>query len=452
MTDEQGRKRGSGRAMSAQVSGAASSPAQMPDATPARAQIQGAAVDYRAQRAYEARRAKRRRAIACVSFVLVAFLCAGAWGGWQVAQQHHDALDAQVATPNVASASSDVASAADVTYHEVVDSAGRSVQVPQTPQSVAVMDSFSGELAVMIGAGPRLCGVPAGVSSDAILQAIYPELATGPATLSGGSVNIESLMSMGCDVALVKSTMSDEERAKLDKVGIPYVVVDYTTVEGQIAAIRLVGQVCGGDADAKAQALAVYYESVVADVAARVEGIADQDRVSVYHAINDVLLTDSSDSLGADWITRTGCVDVSATSAATSGSDYTATLEQIYVWDPDLVICNVATTADAMRADARWEGLRAVEQGCVLNIPIGATRWGQRGSVETYLAMLWLGCQAYPQAFSDVDMRQVVSDYYRDYLGVEITDELYAQIVSGEGIRANGTGGGTGAGSGQGGK
>ncbi len=423
----------------------------------------------RERRAVQARRSRRSRVIAGIAFVMVVLaICVGATvatGGSdsdvpespseQVATDANAPDDSDAPADDSAASSEEGRADADgdaasgapasaVEMQTVTDSEGRSVDVPADPQSIAVFDSFSGELVVMIGAGPRACGMPAGVMSDTILQMIYPELTTAPVSLSGNTVNVETLAAQSCDVALVKSTLSDEERAKLDRFGIPYVVVDYVTVEEQIEAVRLVGTVCAGEAAERAEALAGYYEGILDLVRTRAELVDEADRVSVYHSINTALLTDSEDSLGRDWVELAGCGCASASSQATSGTDYTATLEQIYNWDPDVVICNVATTADEIAADPQWSGISAVTSGRVYNIPIGATRWGQRGSVETYLAMLWLGCTVYPDIYQDVDFKQEVVGYYRDYLGIGVDDQLWGQIVSGEGIRSSGSGDGTG--------
>lgn len=419
--------------------------------------------DLRERRAARERRARRRRIAAGLALAVLLIVSLVAFGAWRLGTGGGKADSANAADTGAGASSavmqdgaasngeggdSGTGSGGFAAMQTVTDSLGRAVEVPAEPQHIAIMDSFSSELAVMIGAGPQVCGMPAGVSSDCILQMIYPELATAPVALSGNAVNIESLMQLGCDVALVKSTMASDELAKLDNMGIPYVVVDYTTFTEQMDAIRLVGQVCGTNAAARAEALAARYEVIAAEVSARVAKVDERDRVRVYHSINDALLTDSATSLGADWITLAGCVDVSAGEAATSGTDYNAVLEQVYAWDPDLVICNVAQTAALMREDAKWAGLRAVDLGKVRNIPIGATRWGQRGSVETALAMVWLGCEAYPELFSGLDLKQLTVEYYRDCLGVEVDDALYEQILSGEGIRSTGSGSGSGGGNG----
>lgn len=341
----------------------------------------------------------------------------------------------------------------DGATREVTDSVGRTVQVPDDPQNIAALDSFSGSVAVLAGAGERLMGASGGVISNEMLEEIYPDLGTLD-QLSGNAINVETLLAANVDVAMVKRDLYDngEETAKLDRMGIPYVVVDYDTLEGQMDAIRLVGEVCGPDAQEKANGIADYYQQTVDLVEDRTAQLDEGEKVSVYHSINDPLLTDGADSLGADWMERVGAVSVSAQEDGKGGTgDYTATLEQVYAWNPDVVVCSTVDAKEAILADEQWQGLDAVENGNVYNLPVSTSRWGQRGDPETFLGMLWLGKTLYPDLYADIDLKQTVVSYYRDVIGLDVDDALWDVIVSGTGLRAEGSGGGSGEGSGGGG-
>lgn len=338
--------------------------------------------------------------------------------------------------------------ASDVATHELVDAAGRTVEAPEEPQRIAAMDSFAGDVCVLSGAGERLFGAPGGVKSNELLVRIAPNLADVE-RLSGSTVNVEALLAGGVDLVFVKESMlaSSGETAKLDRAGIPYIAVGYDTVDEQIEAIQLVGAACGGEAARKALSLARYYRETADEVERRSAQVADEERVSVYHSINESLRCDGAGSLGSDWITRTGAIDVSAREEATGLSgDYDASVEQVYAWDPDFVVCNSAAARDEFDSDARWSGLAVVADGRVRNLPVSASRWGQRGDPETFLAMLWLGKELYPELYADIDLKETVIAYYRDVIGLEIDDATWEEVLSGEGIRAQGTGDGGGSG------
>lgn len=323
----------------------------------------------------------------------------------------------------------------------VVDSVGREVEVPLDPINVAALDSFTGEAMVMIGAGDRLCGAPAGVISDALLCEMCPSLAEVSVPLSGGTFSVETLTESAPDVVFIKSSLyyARGEAEKLEKMGIPYLVVSYATMEGQMDAIAMIGRVCGGDAEGRAEQLNQYYRGTIETVEEHAATIPESERKRVYHAINEVVRTDGEQSLGTDWIECVGAVNVSSEEQVAQGeTDYNASLEQIFLWDPDIVICNAAGTVDYLYSDSKWEGLRAVREERVYAIPVGATRWGQRGSVETFFAMLWLGTTLYPQHYDDIDLQAEVTDFYREYLGIEVDDALYETMLSGEEIRSSG--------------
>ncbi|MGI6216540.1 MAG: ABC transporter substrate-binding protein [Coriobacteriales bacterium] len=333
--------------------------------------------------------------------------------------------------------------------HQVTDCVGRTVEVPDNPQNVACMDSFAGTVCVLCGGGDQLMGAPGGVLSNVMLSEIYPDL-SNLTTLSGNTVNVETMLSQNVDVIFVKrSVYEGDQLDTLESLGIPYVVMDYETVDQQISAIQIVGDVLGGDAKDKAYAVADEYSSTVDLVEERTSSLDDSEKPKVYHSINDPLLTDGSDSLGADWIERCGAVDVSAGESGTNESgDYTATLEQIYNWDPDYIICNTAEAKNEILSDSKWAALDAVKEGHVYNLPVSTSRWGQRGDPETFLGMLWLAETIHPDLFSDIDLETYAKSYYSNVIGIEIDDELWEQILSGEGLRTQGSGSGDGSGSG----
>lgn len=324
----------------------------------------------------------------------------------------------------------------------VTDMLGRQVTVPANPRSIAAVDSFAAQICVMSGAGDRVFGVPGGVMSSVLLKELYPGLSSVE-RLTGDSINVEALAAGGVDVVFVKesSYAKEGEMSKLDQLGIPYVVIGYETVDEQIAAIGLVGSVCGGAAEGKAGELANYYRKTVALVDERTAKIPQDERLSVYHTINAELSCDGAGSLGEDWIARCGAVSVSAIEPATGGQgDYYATLEQVYNWNPDAIICSSADTSREIEKDKRWEGMAAVAKGQVFTLPVSVSRWGQRGDPETFLAMLWLGKTLYPSYYEDINLQQTVTSYYHDIFGLDIDGATWKQILTGKGLREQGSG------------
>ncbi|MCD7948352.1 MAG: ABC transporter substrate-binding protein [Oscillospiraceae bacterium] len=328
-------------------------------------------------------------------------------------------------------------------YQILTDCAGRFVEVPLQPQRVAALDSFAGEIMVMIGAGARMVAAPNGVKSDAILQSIYPALDTVAVPMSNASINAETLLSLSPDIVLIKESMylTDGEKNKLDKLGIPYLVIGYESMEDQLYALDLIGDCLGGDAQTTAGEIYDYYTDTIALATALRAQVEQAEPLRVYHSISEAVRTDGENTLGNDWISCVGAVDVSAGENLTlAESDYFASMEQIYTWDPDVIICNEAETASYLLANEKWAGLGAVQRGDVYNIPVGATRWGHRGSLETYFAILWFGTTFYPDIYAQVDLKTEVFDFYETILGITLDDDMYDAICTGTGIRGKSAG------------
>ena len=228
------------------------------------------------------------------------------------------------------------------------------------------------------------------------------------------------------------------EIEKIEKLEIPYLVVNYKNMEEQIYALQMIGEALGGKEKKKAEDINNYYRNVIKTAHEISKNIPEEKRLTVYHSINEIVRTDGRDTLGYDWITCVGAVNVSANSDLIfAENDYFASMEQIFTWDPDIVICNEASTQEYLLEDPKWSGLRAVYEKRVYNIPVGATRWGQRGSLETFLAILWLGTTIYPEYYGEIDLKKEVFSFYKDYLELELDDETYDKILQGVGIRVS---------------
>lgn len=320
------------------------------------------------------------------------------------------------------------------------DCLGNTVEVPRNPERIAVLDSFGGEAVVMIGAGDRMVTCPNGVRSDSLLCEIYPALSDVSVVMSGGSFNAEALLALSPDVIIMKESIyaAEGEREKLEKLGVPYLVTTYGNMAEQMYSLSMIGAAAGDEYAENAGKINSYYCDVIRRVCRAAENIPETEKKLVYHSINEAVRTDGQNSLGNDWITCVGAVDVSAQhteSLQRDSEDYYAGLEQIFAWEPDVIICNEVITKDYLLTDEKWAGLGAVRRNQVYNIPVGATRWGQRGSLETFFAMIWLGVTIYPEYYADFDLQEEVAGFYRDMLGLTVDEETYQMMLSGSGIR-----------------
>lgn len=333
----------------------------------------------------------------------------------------------------------------------VMDALSREVELPEYPERIVCLDYFSCQLLVACGAGPRLVAVPAAARANERLLALHPHLAELPAFDDVKPVALEDIEACNPDVILLNSTScisspqaAQDSQYNLDNSrDIPSIAVEYSTVEEHVEAIEMIGSICGGKTQERAQALAGYYHLAVEECSQRTQGIPVEERVRVYHANAELMATDGKRALGGDWIAKAGCINVSVDSEmASTPKSRTVSWELLYRWDPDVILCNKAETVDYLMTAASSSALRAVTQEICLQVPRGIVCWGQEECIETCLAMLWLACSAYPQAFADIDLQQRAADFYRDCLGIQISAQQCERVISGEGLDITETQGG----------
>ena len=168
-----------------------------------------------------------------------------------------------------------------------------------------------------------------------------------------------------------------------------------------------------------------------------VREIPASEKPRLYHSVNEAVRTDYPGSICAEWIALTGAENVSLAGGGLSleGDKAFTTLEQIYLWDADLIICNEAGVDDYILSDEKWAGMRCVEEGRVYQIPVGVSRMGHPTSTETPLAALWLAELLYPDRF-EIDMARELSDYYARFYDYQLNDEMIEAILDGDEMRA----------------
>lgn len=318
----------------------------------------------------------------------------------------------------------------------VVDSAGRTVELPAKIERVACLYAVTGHMTAMLGKSDKIVAVADGLKRDVLLTGMYPHLKEAAVPTVGGVINIEELLKANPDVAFISGMtgQSEGEVAKLQKSNIPYIVIDFKNIQEQQAAIKLIGTVVGA-AD-KAAKYNAYYQACIERVQAKVKDIPDAQRTKVYHSVNEATRTGELNSLSTDWMRVAAAANVALPEdhKPTSDNKYNASIEQITLWDPDVILVNEAGTQDEFLQNRQWSGLKAVQERKVYLLPSGVSRWGHPGALETPLAVLWAAKTLYPALFTETDMAAETKQFYHDFFDYNLTDTEIGKILSGRGM------------------
>lgn len=318
----------------------------------------------------------------------------------------------------------------------VVDSLGRQVQLPEKVNKIGCLYAMSGQIVVMLGKGSNIVAVVDGLKRDVLLTKLAPNIKNAAVPFAGGVINIEELLKIKPDVVFISTDVAQNsvEVSKLEGSHIPYVVVDCKTIAEQQQVIDTLGVVVGNSE--KSRKYNDYYQNIISRVQKQIASIPDKDRVRIYHSILEANRTDTPKTLSADWIKYAGAINVSINEPARlndGGNKFFANVEQILLWAPDVIIVNESGVAEQILNDPQWAALKPVKQGKVYQMPVGISRWGHPGSIETPLAILWTAKTLYPERFTDVNLAEEIKQFYRDFFDLELTDEEVTMILKGKG-------------------
>lgn len=318
----------------------------------------------------------------------------------------------------------------------VIDSIGRRVEVPTNIERVANLCPESGHAMAMFGMGDRIVASTNGMKRDILLTQMYPNILDASKPKTSGVINIEELLNCKPDLVFVKmdTAQSDTEMEKMDRFGLPFLVVDYSNIKGQQHAVEMMGKAVG--ASEKAKEYIDYFEKCIGLVQPRIDKIPKGERITIYHSVNEAVRTDASGTLAAEWTEIAGAINVSVDKELKFIEDkHYASLEEILLWDPEIILVSDPDVGDYIMTNKQWAPLRAVKNGKVWTLPNGLTRWGHPTSLETPLAILWTAQKLYPELFADIDIKSEIKYFYETFFNYHITDEMADQILSGEGMR-----------------
>ncbi len=302
---------------------------------------------------------------------------------------------------------------------------------------MACLYAYAGHACVMLGCEERISAVVDGIKRDRLMQEKMEHLDDMPCPYTSGSINIEELAAVHPDLILLRKENIEDagELEKLDQIGIPYIVIDYVTMEDQKESIRVMGKALG--CEARADAYLKYYEETIALVKERLSDLKETEKKLVFHSVNEAVRTDRIDTLSYEVLKIAGCKNAAGSdeSLTLNGGKAYATVEQIYAWDPDVILANEPDAAAYFRSDSKFSGLRAVREGKVCQLPVGISRWAHPGSIESPLAALYVAKLLYPEQFEDIDMHREIKEFYDTYFTISLSEEEITHILEGQGMR-----------------
>lgn len=345
-------------------------------------------------------------------------------------------------TASVSASASASAIPAEVT---ITDHADRTVTVPTDPKKVAILDIYPlpSLLTVYLNSADSIVAmepVSMNAAKAGILSQLYPDiLNVNTDIMNGDDVNMEALAALQPDVVFYNAAKKDEaqqlEDAGLTAVGISATKFNYDAIKTYQEWMSLLDQIYPDYAGKRGTQAGDYASQVYNEVLDKVKDVTDKQKVLFLYQYDDTaMVTSSSKFFGQWWCDAVGAANV-AQDVPADNMNAKITMEQVYEWNPDVIIITnfTKTTPDDLYNNAigsdDWSSVKAVQDKRVYKMPLGVYRTYTPG-IDTPLTLEWLAQAVYPDLFSDVDVASDVRDYYNKLFGVTLTDDQISAMYT----------------------
>ncbi len=311
---------------------------------------------------------------------------------------------------------------------DIIDMAGRSVQIPDDIRRVYVAHDppalFLEALAPDLMIGTTLKHPPAAKSL------LPPEVRRLPAIGGFLRVNLERLVAMKPDVVLIWNMRGqpDQIAARVAELGLPAVMIDAAPFSHYPASFRFLGRLL--HREARAEQLAQALEQGERRLQEELAPIAPQERAKIFYADSaDGLKSQCAGFFRGEIVELSGArniLDCGLPDGMTAA--VTVNLERLLVLDPDAIISRTAATARFIRADRGWRALRAVREDRVFAAPELPFSWVERPHSQfKLLAARWFAHALYPTRMG-FDFASETRAFYRTFYQMELSDDDLARL------------------------
>lgn len=313
----------------------------------------------------------------------------------------------------------------------VADAAGRAVTIP--PKVTRVFPAGPPAAILLYTLAPEmLIGWPRANRPEECVY-MLPEICTRPEvgriTGRGNTANLETVLALKPDLIVDVGSTSATFVSLADRVqeqtGIPYALLD-----GRFAGIaktyRSLGELIGRTDAAEKHAR--YAEETLKTILGRVEPIATGARPKVYYARGPRgLATGLGGSINVETIEMLG----RNVAGETSGGLVNVSIEQILLWNPDVIVTIDQEFAASVRNDPSWASVKAVRDNRVHLSPKMPFGWVDfPPSVNRLIGLWWLAKILYPERFPE-DLRALTSDFYTRFYHVTPTAAQIDHVLAG---------------------
>ena len=230
------------------------------------------------------------------------------------------------------------------------------------------------------------------------------------------------------DTGEMKDGIVEDLDALQEQIGIPVVFIE-TMLDDYGAAYERLGELLG--MEERGAELSEYCQNAYDEVNAVMETIPEDERTSVLYLLGE----NGTNVIGKDTY-QAQVVDMFANNvavlenASNKGTGSESSLEQIALWDPELIIFGYGSVYGTVADDPAWDGISAIDNGNYYEAPGTPYNWlNNPPTVNQVMGMQWLPRLLYPDKFDD-SIADVTKSYYSTFYGYDLSDQELDELIS----------------------
>lgn len=314
------------------------------------------------------------------------------------------------------------------------DSLGREVEVPVSIERIAPSGHTSNQ--ILLTFAPELMVGLSQEMSDAEAKYLGEEYAQlpvfGSAFGNKGDLNKEALASANpqiiIDTGEPMSGMAEDLDNLQMQLGIPVVFIE-TTLDNYDEAYAMLGDLL--NMPERGQALSEYCANAYDETVAVMATIPESERVNMAYLTGDAGLNAyAKGSYQSTVIDMCANNLVFVENIVGSGIGSEVSLEQVSLWDPEMIIFGENSIYSEVADNPTWSHITAIKNGNYYEVPSEPYVWlNNPPTVNQVLGLQWFPRLCYPDAYDD-DMQEVVTEYYKLFYGYELTQAEYDALVA----------------------
>lgn len=230
------------------------------------------------------------------------------------------------------------------------------------------------------------------------------------------------------DTGEAKKGAKEDLDALQEQLGIPVVFIE-AKLSDYGAAYERLGEMLG--MEDRGQELAGYCRSVYKKVEDAMAAVPEDERVNMAYLLGgnglNAIAKTSFQGAVIDMVANNVVVvdDVSG-----KGNGNEISLEQIALWNPELIIFQAGSIYDTVGADPAWAGIAAIADGNYYQVPNEPYCWmNNPPTVNQLMGMQWLPRLLYPDRFDDT-IEDVTRAYYHTMYQYDLTEAELSELLA----------------------